>query len=100
MPWVTGGLLGNLDVGNEAAPLTLTGSTRAGGPWGVGPWDVMAKYATGAAGPLLTPLGAACDRRTIETSIASPLPGADPPPGGSPVSDWSGGGVRAAPFRT
>ncbi|MFB8402208.1 hypothetical protein [Streptomyces sp. NPDC055912] len=77
MPWVANGMLGNLEIGNEAASLTLTGATRAGGAWGVGPWDVMAKNVAGQAGPLLTPLGAACHRRTITTTIAPPLPGAD-----------------------
>ncbi|WP_308362899.1 hypothetical protein [Streptomyces sp. ISL-86] len=76
MPWVTNGLLGDLEVGAEAASLTLTGATRAGGGWGVGPYNVMAKNLAGVAGPLLTPLGPACHRRTIVTSIAPPLPSA------------------------
>ncbi|WNI20281.1 hypothetical protein [Actinacidiphila sp. ITFR-21] len=74
LPWVTNGLLGDLEVGSEAVTLTLTGATRAGGGWGVGPYDVLAKDATGAAGPLLTPLGSTCHRRTMVTTIAPPEP--------------------------
>lgn len=77
MPWVTNGMLGNLEVGSEAANLTLTGATRAGGAWGVGPWDVMPLDAAGTAGPLLTPLGSNCHRRTFVTTVEPPVPGAD-----------------------
>ncbi|WP_439082062.1 hypothetical protein [Streptomyces sp. WL006] len=72
MPWVTGGMLGDLEVGSEQAALTLTGATRAGGAWGVGPYDVMPINAAGTAGPLLTPLGSNCHRRTLVTTVAPP----------------------------
>ncbi|MEW2568311.1 hypothetical protein [Streptomyces sp. NPDC047070] len=72
MPWVTNGLLGDLEIGAEAVTLQLTGATRAGGGWGTGPYDVMPIDAAGTAGPLLTPIGAACHRRTFLTSVAPP----------------------------
>ncbi|MFE7782980.1 hypothetical protein [Streptomyces nigrescens] len=34
LPWVTNGMLGDLEIGNEAVSLTLNGATRAGGGWG------------------------------------------------------------------
>lgn len=75
LPWITGGQLGDLEIGNEAVTLEGTGSTRAGGRWGVGPWDVMAQDDAGTAGPMLTPLDAACHRRMLITTIAPPEPG-------------------------
>jgi hypothetical protein len=72
LPWVTNGLLGDLEIGSEAASLTLSGATRAGGSWGVGPYDVMPIDAANTAGPLLTPLGVTCHRRTFVTTIAPP----------------------------
>ncbi|MDP4501067.1 hypothetical protein [Nonomuraea turcica] len=74
LPWVTNGLLGDLEVGSEAVTLTLTGATRAGGRWGVGPYDVLAQDAAGTPGPLLTPLDASCHRRMLVTTIAPPAP--------------------------
>ncbi|MCF3960613.1 hypothetical protein [Streptomyces fuscigenes] len=74
LPWVTGGLLGDLELANEAVNLELTGSTKAGGKWGVGPYDVQAVDAAGTPGQMLTPLGSTCHRRTFITSIAPPEP--------------------------
>ncbi|MGC0418409.1 hypothetical protein [Embleya sp. AB8] len=72
LPWVSNGRLGDLEIGSEAASLTLTGATRASGAWGVGPYNVVAVDAAGMAGPMLTPLGANCHRRTFLTTIAPP----------------------------
>lgn len=49
LPWLANGQLGDIEVGSEAATLTLTGATRAGGRWGVGPYDVMPIDAAGTA---------------------------------------------------
>lgn len=72
LPWVSNGQLGDLSVGSEQATLTLTGATRAGGRWGLGPYDVQAQDASGTPGPMLTPLDANCHRRTFITTIAPP----------------------------
>lgn len=77
LPWVTNGLIGDLEVGSEAVSLTLTGATRNGGLWGIGPYDVVATNAANTPGPLLTPLGSTCHRRTFITSIAPPTPVCD-----------------------
>ncbi|MFF2964226.1 hypothetical protein ACFVT1_36285 [Streptomyces sp. NPDC057963] len=74
MPWVSNGIIGDLELANEAVNFTLTGSTRSGGRWGVGPYDVMAQDAAGTPGPMLTPLGPTCHRRPFITTIAPPEP--------------------------
>jgi hypothetical protein len=77
LPWITNGLLGDMEIGSEAVDLSLTGSTRAGGNWGVGPYNVMPKDANNTPGTLLTPLGSNCHRRTFVTTIAPPTPVCD-----------------------
>lgn len=74
LPWVSNGMLGDLEVGAEAVELQMTGATRAGGGWGTGPYDVMAQDAANTPGPLLTPLGATCHRRMFVTTVAPPEP--------------------------
>lgn len=72
LPWVTNGMLGDMEIGSEQVSLTLSGATRAGGGWGVGPYDVMHIDTAGTPGPLLTPVGANCHRRTFVTNVAPP----------------------------
>lgn len=76
LPWVTNGIIGDLELGGgeDGVTFTLTGHTRAGGRWGVGPWDVVAQDAAGTPGPMLTPLDSACHRRMMITSVAPPKP--------------------------
>ncbi|MFB0617225.1 hypothetical protein [Streptomyces sp. AGS-58] len=77
LPWVANGLLGDLEIGSEAVTLQITGSTRAGGAWDVGPYKVQPTDATGTPGPLLTPLGDQCHRRTFITATPPPVPSCD-----------------------
>ncbi|NEA39276.1 hypothetical protein [Streptomyces sp. SID11385] len=74
MPWVTNGMIGNLELAGEAVNFELTGATRGGGKWGVGPYEVMAQDTAGTAGPMLTPLGPECHRRIFVTSVPPPEP--------------------------
>lgn len=74
IPWVTNGILGDLEIGSEAVTLQLQGASRAGGGWGTGPFDVMPLDAANTAGPMLTPIGPSCHRRTFLTTIAPPEP--------------------------
>ncbi|MEU9576312.1 hypothetical protein [Streptomyces chilikensis] len=74
LPWISGGIIGDLEIGNEAVNFELTGSTRSGGRWGTGPYDVMAQDAAGTPGPMLTPLDGACHRRMMITTVAPPEP--------------------------
>ncbi|WP_030672481.1 hypothetical protein [Streptomyces sp. NRRL B-1347] len=77
LPWITNGVLGDLEAGSEAVTLVLQGATRSGGGWGIGPYDVLEQDAALTPGPLLTPLGNTCHRRVIQTQIAPPTPGCD-----------------------
>lgn len=72
LPWVTNGLLGDVTVNAEGLTFTVTASTRAGGAWELGPWDVQAQDGSNTAGPLLTPLSATAHRRGFITTIAAP----------------------------
>lgn len=72
LPWLTGGMLGDLTVNNEGLSFTLTASSRAGTQWQLGPWDVVAQDAQNTPGPLLTPLGPSCHRRGFITTVAPP----------------------------
>lgn len=74
LPWVTNGIIGDLELANQAVNLQLTGATRSGGRWGSGPYDVQAQDASGTAGPMLTPLDSTCHRRMFITTIAPPEP--------------------------
>lgn len=74
LPWVTNGIVGDLELASEAVNLELTGATRAGGKWGTGPYDVQAQDAAGTPGPMLTPIGPECHRRMFITSVAPPAP--------------------------
>lgn len=71
-PHVTNGLIGELTVNSEGLSFPITGSTRAGEGWGLGPWDVMAQDGSNTPGPLLTPLGPDCHRRGFITTIEPP----------------------------
>lgn len=77
LPWVTNGQLGDIELGAEAVDLSLTGSTRTNGRWGVGPYSVQAADLANTPGPMLTPLGAECHRRTFITTIAPPAVSCD-----------------------
>lgn len=74
MPWISNGILGDLEVGSEAASFKLTGNTRAGGGWGVGPYDVVAQDEDGTPGPMLSPLDASCHRRIQIVTVSPPDP--------------------------
>ncbi|WP_433341735.1 hypothetical protein [Streptomyces sp. CA-253872] len=72
LPWLTNGQLGDVELAGEGVNLTLTGATRAGGRWGLGPYDVQAQDTAGTAGPMLTPIGKDCHRRIFITSTPPP----------------------------
>lgn len=72
LPWITNGLLGGVTVGSEGLTFTVTGATRAGSGWALGPWDVQAQDGLNTPGPLLTPIGSATHRRGFITTIPAP----------------------------
>lgn len=77
IPWVTNGLIGDLEIGSEAVNFEITASSRAGGGWDTGPYNVMGIDAMNTPGPMLTPLGPTCHRRIFITTVAPPAPSCD-----------------------
>lgn len=59
LPWVVNGIVGDFEIANDAVTFSLTGRTKAGGNWGVGPHLVDATDDANppTPGPLLTPIG-------------------------------------------
>lgn len=77
LPWITNAYINDLEIGSDQVTFQALGSTRAGGGWGVGPYDVVdtsVPPATPVAGPMLTPLGATCHRRMQIVTVAPPVP--------------------------
>jgi hypothetical protein len=72
LPWVTNGVLGDVTVNAEGVTFSLTGNTRAGGGWSLGPWDVQAADAENTPGPLLEVIGSECHRRGFVSTIEPP----------------------------
>lgn len=73
IPWVTNAYITDLEIGSEQVTFQLLGSSRAGGRWGVGPYNVVLS-ALDAPSPMLTPLGATCHRRMQTTLVPPPVP--------------------------
>jgi len=85
LPYLQGGILGDFEVGNAAITFTLTGaSTRNGGSWGRGPYNVEVNAgpngAPDFAGPLTSPISDSVALRMINVQVAPPeaLDGARP----------------------
>lgn len=74
LPFVIPGVLGDVTIENGGATFTLSGHTRGGGGWGVGPYDVVPTDAENAPGPLTVPLGADEHHLLRTTTIAPPAP--------------------------
>jgi hypothetical protein len=72
LPYITNGYIGDLEIGSEAINFQFTGSTRVGGQWGTGPFNVTGTTATPTR--LLTPLGATCHRRMQIVTLPPPSP--------------------------
>lgn len=77
IPWITGGVLGDLEIADANTNFTLSGNTRSGGGWGTGPYNVVAQDAANTPGRMLTPLAATDHRRIQLTTIAPPTPSCD-----------------------
>jgi len=76
IPWVTQGILGDMEIGEEAVSFELTAKTRAvaeKGGWQEGPWDVMSQP-DGSDGPMLTPMKKNCHRRFMIVDVEPPKP--------------------------
>lgn len=76
LPWMQGGTIGDIEIGSEAVELEYTATTRNGGGWGVGPYNVQDGIG-GTPGPMLTPLGDECHRRIFSTLVPPPAASCD-----------------------
>lgn len=90
IPWLTNAVLGDLELASEAVSLSVSGSTRTGGGWGVGPYDVLEQDAALTPGPMLTPLGSTCHRRSFLTRVPPPTATCD-------YQDVTGGVCEVSP---
>lgn len=72
IPFISGGNVGDLTIGNDAINVTVTGaSSKDGTAWGVGPYNVVGD-ATGVASPLQLALDAYDHLHMQLTSIEPP----------------------------
>lgn len=71
LPFVGGGVIGDISIENAAISFTLTGmQTKNGSNWGRGPYNV--DLVGGVAAPLLRPISKTAARRIMTVEIAPP----------------------------
>lgn len=74
IPWISGGVLGDWTVGDQAINFSMTASARFQSPWGVGPFDVVNGPA-GEPGPLLEPFPGSTEVGLVmRTTVPPPEP--------------------------
>lgn len=76
LPWVYQANLLDLTIGNDVVTFTVSGITRKGSPWGVGPYNVLINETglnAGLPGPMLTVIGPNVHKRFFWTTLAPPL---------------------------
>jgi hypothetical protein len=77
IPWVYQATTGDETYNNDVVTFTVTGITRKGSPWGVGPYNVRIVEAAGPTlgdpAPLLTPITATQHKRFFWTKLAPPV---------------------------
>lgn len=71
LPYLTGGMLGDVEFQNDAITFTITANTKSGNRWANGPYDVVMD-GTGEAGPLLEPIDAAAPFLMQITTVEPP----------------------------
>lgn len=72
LPFVKGGMIGNVTVENGNITFPITGAlTKKGSQWGSGPFDVQLDE-TDVAGPLLNPVLTSTHFRHFTTAVAPP----------------------------
>lgn len=71
-PWLTSGIMGDLEVGASSVNFTFKGNAQAGSHWGVGAYKVVPGADGASPSPLLSPIGPDEVRLIRHTSIAPP----------------------------
>lgn len=93
IPFVQGGVLGDVTIENGAINFSLTGATsKDGSEWGVGPYNVV-RTSGGAAGPLLTAIDDEDHLHLEVTTVAPP----EPTCGAVPLGTEATGATQGAP---
>ena len=75
-PWFVEGTIGDLTLENGAADFVLSGRTKSGGNWGVGPYTVQHSQAAVNLGdpiPLLSPVAPTDHELWLWSTLAPPL---------------------------
>jgi hypothetical protein len=71
LPYVTGGILGDVEFQNDAITFTITANTKTGNRWGQGPYDVVRDADTNAS-PLLAAIDGKAPFLMQATTVAPP----------------------------
>lgn len=74
LPFVEPGVLGDMTIENGGADFTLSGHTRGGGGWGIGPYPVVPTDAEHTPGPLAVPMQPREHHLLRTTTVAPPEP--------------------------
>ena len=71
LPYISGGVVGDVTVENGAVNFTISNSnTKDGSQWGAGPYNV--ELIAGTPGPLRTPITSRDHRRIMNVEVAPP----------------------------
>lgn len=74
VPFISGGVLGDFTIQNDALDIQFNSKSKSGSGWGVGPYAVDQEDALGTAGPLLLPIESDDLMDIHLTTIAPPTP--------------------------
>lgn len=74
LPWVTGGVVGDLEITNDAVQFQFNGRTKRNAKWGVGPYNVRLNPNTAAPLPLPAVVQGDDPRVFMLTTMAPPTP--------------------------
>lgn len=73
LPYLSGGILSDFTVENNAVTFTLTGArTKDGNSWGRGPYQDIMLTSSGQPGPMATPVSTTTALRLIEVDVDAP----------------------------
>lgn len=73
LPYLSGGILSDFTVENNAVTFTLTGArTKDGNSWGRGPYQDIMLTSGGVAGPMVSPVSTTTALRLIEVDVDAP----------------------------